>query len=165
VSGTLMDLQDLYSRYAADVRRFALYLCGNELLADDLTSETFLKAWCASSPIREPTVKAYLFTIVRHLYLSELRRTSRHDVLNDTIPSAARSQDETLESASTIKAVLRALRQLPEVDRAALLMRTQDLMPYEEIAQVLNLSIANAKVKVHRARLKLAALIPGTVVP
>jgi RNA polymerase sigma-70 factor (ECF subfamily) len=160
-----MDLQDLYSRYAADVRRFALYLCGNELLADDLTSETFLRAWCASSSIREPTVKAYLFTIVRHLYLSELRRTSRHDALNDTIPSPARSQEEALESASTIKAVLRALRQLPEVDRAALLMRTQDLMPYEEIAQVLNLSTANAKVKVHRARLKLATLIPRTVVP
>jgi RNA polymerase sigma-70 factor, ECF subfamily len=102
---------------------------------------------------------------VRHLYLSELRRTSRHDVLNDTIPSAARSQDEALEAASTTKAVLRALRQLPELDRAALLMRTQDLMPYEEIAQVLNLSTANAKVKVHRARLKLATLIPRTVVP
>ena len=160
-----MDLQDLHSRYAADVRRFALYLCGNELLADDLTSETFLRAWCASSPIRESTVKAYLFTIVRNLYLSELRRTSRHEDLHDTMPSGAPSQHERLESASTLKTVLHALRLLPEIDRAALLMRTQDRMPYDEIAQILNLSTANVKVKVHRARLKLATLIPRTVVP
>jgi DNA-directed RNA polymerase specialized sigma24 family protein len=40
-----MDLHELYSRYAADVRRFALYLCGDEALADDITSETFLRAW------------------------------------------------------------------------------------------------------------------------
>ena len=57
------------------------------------------------------------------------------------------------------------LRELPELDRAALLMRTQDGMPYEEIAQVLKISIANAKVKVHRARVKLATRIPRTVQP
>ena len=61
--------------------------------------------------------------------------------------------------------MLGALRQLPEVDRAALIMRAQDEMPYEEIAQALRLSLSSAKVKVHRARLKLAALIPRTVLP
>jgi RNA polymerase sigma-70 factor (ECF subfamily) len=160
-----MDLQDLYSRYAADVRRFALYLCGNEALADDLTSETFLRAWSSSSPIRESTVKAYLFTIVRHLYLSELRRSWRQDVLSETIPSTAPTQDREFESVWTMKTVMHALRQLPEIDRAALLLRTQGTMPYEEIARILNVSTANAKVKVHRARLKLAALIPRTVLP
>ena len=160
-----MDLQELYARYAGDVRRFALYLCGNEALADDLTSETFLRAWCSSSPIRESTVKAYLFTIVRHLYLTEMRRTSRHEELTDLIATNARSQDQHLESVSVVRTVLQALRQLPEIDRAALLLRTQERMPYDEIAQILNLSTANAKVKVHRARLKLATLIPRTVVP
>jgi RNA polymerase sigma-70 factor (ECF subfamily) len=160
-----VDLQDLYSRYAADVRRFALYLCGNEALADDLTSETFLRAWSSSSPIRESTVKAYLFTIVRHLHLSELRRSSRQDVLSETMPSAKPTQDREFESVSTMRIVLEGLRQLPEIDRAALLMRTHGEMPYEEIARILKVSTANAKVKVHRARLKLAALIPRTVLP
>jgi RNA polymerase sigma-70 factor (ECF subfamily) len=53
--------------------------------------------------------------------------------------------------------VAAALRQLPEVDRAALLMRAEDGLPYEEIAAALGLSVAAARVKVHRARLKLAA--------
>src|SRR5262245_25054221 len=101
-----MDLHDLYSRYAGDVRRFALYLCGNEALADDLTSETFLRAWNSSSPIRESTVKAYLFTIVRHLYLSERHRTLRHQELTETIPSAAPSQHDEVESSLTMTAVV-----------------------------------------------------------
>ena len=160
-----MDLHDLYSRYAADVRRFALYLCGDAALADDITSETFLRAWSSSSPIREATVKAYLFTIVRNLYLNELGRRSRHVELSDTLPSHSPTQDERLESGTALCAVWHALKQLPEIDRAALLMRTQDGMPYEQIAQALNISTPNAKVKVHRARLKLAALIPRTVEP
>jgi RNA polymerase sigma-70 factor (ECF subfamily) len=94
---------------------------------------------------REPTVKAYLFTIVRRLYLSELRRTARHEGLTDVLASDAPTQDDTLQSASTLKATLTMLRQLSEVDRAALLMRSQDGMPYEEIAQVLNLSTATRR--------------------
>jgi RNA polymerase sigma-70 factor (ECF subfamily) len=47
---------------------------------------------------------------------------------------------------------------LPETDRAALLMRAADEMPYEEIARSLGISVGAAKVKVHRARLALARL-------
>jgi RNA polymerase sigma-70 factor (ECF subfamily) len=160
-----MDLHDLYSRYAADVHRFALYLSGNAALADDLTSETFLRAWSSASPIREATVKAYLFTIVRNLYVSEIARSSRRVELTHDVPSALPGQHERLEAGARLREVLKVLRELPELDRAALLMRTQDGMPYEEIAQVLKISIANAKVKVHRARVKLATRIPGTVQP
>ena len=51
--------------------------------------------------------------------------------------------------------MLAALQQLPEIDRTVLLMRALDEMPYEEIAATLGISVVTAKVKVHRARLKL----------
>ena len=106
-------------------------------------------------------MKAYLFTIVRRLYLAEVHRTARRSELTDDMPSASPDQHRQLEYGTTLRVVLGALKQLPEVERAALLMRVQDAMPYEQIAQVLDISTANAKVKVHRARLKLAAVIPG----
>jgi RNA polymerase sigma-70 factor (ECF subfamily) len=59
------------------------------------------------------------------------------------------------EHKAELSAVLAALRLLSEVDRAALLMRVQEEMPYEEIAQALKLPVTTVKVKVHRARLKL----------
>jgi RNA polymerase sigma-70 factor (ECF subfamily) len=58
--------------------------------------------------------------------------------------------------------VLAALQALPEIDRAAVLMRAEEGMSYEEIAAALGISLPAAKVKVHRARLKLAeARLPG----
>jgi RNA polymerase sigma-70 factor (ECF subfamily) len=163
-----MDFHDLYRRYAGDVRRFALYLSGNAALADDITSETFLRAWSSVERIREATVKAYLFAIVRNLYLLELRRSSRHvelESFDDVLQSTEGSQEDRLDRQTALAMLLRALRTLPEVDRAALLMRTQNGMSYEDIAEALQLSLSSAKVKVHRARLKLASLLSRTVMP
>jgi RNA polymerase sigma-70 factor (ECF subfamily) len=142
-----------------------LYLSCDPGAADDLTSEAFLRAWSSTEPIREPTVKSYLFAIVRNLYLQELRRVSRHVELDEEMASPAPGQHEHLEQQTALASVLRALRRLPEVDRAALLMRSQDGMPYAEIAQALRLSVSAAKVKVHRARLALASLPEGRTLP
>src|SRR5580765_1119334 len=54
---------ELYARYAQDVYRFALYLSGDRHEAEDITSETFVRAWTATVPIRTETVKGYLLTI------------------------------------------------------------------------------------------------------
>src|SRR5215475_8725374 len=74
----MTDFSAMYSRYAADVFRFALFLSGDRGEAEDITSETFVRAWTAPGPIEASTVKGYLFTIARHLYLKTLRRRSRH---------------------------------------------------------------------------------------
>lgn len=152
------DFHDLYVRYAGDVHRFVTYLSGDPALADDITSETFLRAWTSASPIREGTVKAYLFTIARHLYFAESRRTAKIDELVDSVPSTAPGPADLAEHQASLRRVLKGLRTLPAVDRAALLLRVRDGLPYEDIAAALDLSLSNVKVKVHRARLKLAAL-------
>ena len=161
----MTDFHQLYATYAPDVHRFALYLSGDPALADDITSETFLRAWSSSAPIREATVKSYLFTIARHLYLHELRRRGRHEELPEDLPSPAQSQEELSQQSSALAAVFAALRRLPERDRAALLMRAQDEMSYEEIGRALGLSAGAARVKVHRARLKIVSWVPKEVMP
>ena len=61
----------------------------------------------------------------------------------------------------SLQLTLAALQTLPEVDRAALLMRAQDQVPYEDIARALGISVASAKVKVSRARIKLSLTLKG----
>ncbi len=151
----MTDIQNLYERYAGDVRRFALYLCGNVGMADEITSDTFVRAWLASGPIRQPTVKSYLFTIARNAYLDLMRRAARHAQLDENMPDTRISAQTQMEERAEVQAVLAALQQLPEIDRTVLLMRALDEMPYEEIAETLEISVVSAKVKVHRARLKL----------
>ena len=151
----MTDIENLYERYAGDVRRFALYLCGDVGRADDITSDTFVRAWMAADHIRQPTVKSYLFTIARHAYIDVLRRAARHTGLDENIPDTRISPQTQMELSAEVCAVLAGLQQLPEIDRTALLMRALDEMPYEEIAETLGIPMVTAKVKVHRARLKL----------
>jgi RNA polymerase sigma-70 factor (ECF subfamily) len=151
----MTDFHSIYQKYAPQVHRFALFLCGEAMLADDITSETFVRAWTARGKIREATVKAYLFTIARNLYRDHLRRNRRYQELEESLPDEAPSVHERAEHKAELNAVMAALQKLPEVDRAVLLMRVQEEMPYEEIAQALDLPLATVKVKVHRARLKL----------
>ena len=148
----------LYEKHAADVLRFATYLSGNRSDAEDITAETFVRAWTAPEPIEMATVKGYLFTIARNLFLHGLRRASRHTSIDEEIPDPAPDSPSRLGQEAELSAVLARLQTLPEVDRAALLMRAFDGLPYQEIAQALGISLSAAKVKVHRARAVLMKL-------
>ena len=151
----MTDIENLYECYAGDVRRFALYLCGDMVMADEITSDTFVRAWMAAGRIRQPTVKSYLFTIARNAYTDLLRRAARHTQLDENMCDTRISAQTQMEESAEVRAVLAALQQLPEMDRTVLLMRALDEMPYEEIAETLGISVVAAKVRVHRARLKL----------
>src|SRR5262249_53707810 len=135
------DPAELYTRHAADVFRFALYLSGNRAEAEDLTSETFVRAWTGPETIRVETVKGYLFTIARNLYLQSFRRRRREVELDAaveaTIPDPSGGPAAAAEEGSELRAVLAALQKLSESDRAALLMRAIHEMSYDEIARSL----------------------------
>jgi RNA polymerase sigma-70 factor, ECF subfamily len=85
----MTEFQDIYQRYAQDVHRFALYLSGNQAVAEDITSETFAGLWASDEKmIRMLTVKAYLIAIARHLYIDNRRSASRHVAIDPEHPSA-----------------------------------------------------------------------------
>ena len=151
----MTDIENLYRRYAGDVRRFALYLCGDAMMADEITSDTFVRAWMAADRIRQPTVKSYLFAIARNAYIDLLRRAARHTELDEKMRDTRISPLTQMEQSAEVRAVIAALQQLPEMDRTVLLMRALDEMSYEEIAETLGIPVIAARVKVHRARCKL----------
>jgi RNA polymerase sigma-70 factor, ECF subfamily len=153
-----MDFQCLYEKYSPAVRRFALFLCGDHAIADDITSDTFLRVWLAHGRIRELTVKSYLFAVARNAYRDLQRRGWRRAALDERGADPRASAQEHLEQKEELGAVLAGLQELPENDRAALLMRALDEMSYEEIAAALDITVATAKVKVHRARARLMAV-------
>ena len=153
-----LDFKGLYEKHASDVFRFAMYLSGNRSDAEDITAETFVRAWTAPQRIEMATVKGYLFTIARNVFRKGLRTTSRQTALSEDLPDPALGAPGRLEQQAELEAVLARLQELPEVDRAALLMRALDGLPYQEIAQALEISVSSARVKVHRARAVLMKL-------
>lgn len=151
----MTEFEALYERYAPIVLRYAVFLCGDRALAEDITSETFVRVWAAAGPIRHGTVRAYLFTIARNLYRDSWRRSRRHVALDEGVRDTRASAEKQAEDRSELGFVWSAMGELPETDRALLLMRTREELSYRDIAQALGVSLAAAKVRVHRARLRL----------
>jgi RNA polymerase sigma-70 factor (ECF subfamily) len=159
----MTDFSALYAKYAVDVFRFAMYLSGNRGEAEDITSETFVRAWAAPEPIALATVKGYLLTIARNLFLQELRKKSRAVPLHDNLRDPHPGPEAETEKKAEYVAVMAGLQQLPELDRAALLMSAFEGMPYAEVARALGISLAAVKMKIHRSRLALTVAGSGKI--
>ncbi|MGD1045248.1 MAG: RNA polymerase sigma factor [Bacteroidota bacterium] len=155
----LLTFNQLYHTYAKDVHRFAFWLCGDTDEANDITLETFERAWLADSEIRTETVKAYLFTIARNRFLYKRQQHKRHTSLNEAMPDTAIALETRTELQSELQLTLEAMQQLPEIDRTVLVLRAEEGLSYEEIARTTGLTVVAAKVKVFRARAKLVSLL------
>lgn len=151
----MLDFHDLYASYAPEVYRFAYWLAGDLAEAEDITSETFIRAWRHLGTIRTETLKAYLLQIARNVYLERIRKHRLQISLADVYPDPHPGPEALAEEYAELTMVQRVLQALPEIDRAAFILRVQQELPYEEIARVLQLSVVAVKVKVHRARKKL----------
>ncbi len=153
----MTSFEALYRRFAPDVFRFALYLSADRTLAEDITSETFVRAWTSPCAIRTATVKAYLLAIARNLTAEEMRRRRRHTELPEALPDGT-DLARLSGMRDALDRLTKELQKIPEGDRTALLMRVVEEMSYEEIAAALGISLAAVKTRIFRARLRLAEL-------
>lgn len=157
MSVTAMDpLEALYRQHAPALLRFAWGLCGDRSEAEDVVSETFARLLVRAPRIETRTALAYLLAVARNTYLTGLRRRRREVPLPDEIRAPEEDLAGRLDERARLGSVLEALRALPEGERAALLLRVDHGLSYEEIAAALGTSVGAAKVRVHRARLRLA---------
>ena len=152
----MIDFSELYRTHALDVHRFVLFLSGDPALADDILSETFIRLWHARDRVDLTTVKGYLLTIARNLFLADRRQNRSLTTLDERGADPRPDPERRVRAHLELATVLAALQTLPEIDRAAVLLRAEEGMSYDEVAAALGLSAVAARVKVHRARLKLA---------
>jgi RNA polymerase sigma-70 factor (ECF subfamily) len=94
----VIEFETPYERHAGAVFRFALSRSGDRALAEDITSETFVRLWTARARVDIQTVAGYLLTIARHLYLQgvsmERRRQSQGAPRADEAGGAAHEPGE-----------------------------------------------------------------------
>lgn len=152
-------LAELYAAHAAAVLRFLRDLFGDGTLAADATQETFARAFRKLGTLREDQKRLpWLFGIARNVALEQrkARRVARgrfaEDGELDGAPSGGRSPEALLLGHEAARLVTKAVRELPEERRAALLLRMDHALSYEEIAAALGWTVAKAKVEVFRAR-------------
>jgi RNA polymerase sigma-70 factor (ECF subfamily) len=151
------DLEALYRQHAVAVFRFAYGLSRNRSEAEDIVAEVFARVLTRANSIKSATARAYLLAVARNVFLDARRRSVRDARLLREIEHERPDTPERLDDGARLANALRALSALPEGERAALLLRLDHGLSYEEIAATLGISVAAAKVRVHRARLRLAS--------
>lgn len=157
----------LVARHQAAVFRLARALTGSDAAAEDVLQETFLAAWRAAGAYRgEGSVRAWLLTIAHHKAGRFLRRRAGEPTEHlplDALALAAGYGAEVVEGrveARERRAALEAaLGRLGAEERAILVLRDLEGLTGPEAADVLGLTLAGAKTRLHRARLRLMAAL------
>jgi len=152
-----MTFEQLYTDYFQDVYRFSVWLTRDTTRAEDLASETFIRAWGRRDRLRTETLKGYLFTIARNIFIKQQHLSSKSEALPEEMLDGAPDPHRTTSARMDLDRVSRALSRMPASDRLALVLRSEHSLPYEEIARILDISAGAARVKVHRARRRLLA--------
>jgi RNA polymerase sigma-70 factor, ECF subfamily len=144
----------------------ALRLVGNAAEAEDLSQETFLKAFEHFSELRgSPTAGGWLKTVVTNMSLNHLKRyrarwsffselkvgSAEHEPTEPEFPSPE-NLEESLELSDDLELVERALLTLPAAQRVPLVLYHIEGLRYEEIARKLNISLGKVKTDIFRGR-------------
>jgi RNA polymerase sigma-70 factor (ECF subfamily) len=133
--------------------------------ADDVVQETFLRAQANVDVLREPEkLSAWLFRIAHNLCMDHLRarQSSRIDADADPESAAACEVGRTerdLERGEMSSCVRAKVDSLPASDRAVILLFDLKELSQQEIADVLGIEVGAVKVRLHRARKKLRAVL------
>ena len=160
-----MDFWNIYDDYYERVKKFIFALVKDEWVADDLIQETFIKVQKNVHQLRdESKLSSWIFKIAYNLCQDHFRKKSpssqREQVLSEKkgILSEPLFQRQ-LEQHQMSACVQDKIRLLPESYQTVLVLF--DLMEFnhQEIAEILDISIENVKVRLHRARRKLKTIL------
>lgn len=155
--------EELIERHQNAVIGTVAKMLGNSSDAEDITQQVFIRLW-KSAPRYQPTAKftTFMFTIARNLVFNESRRRSRKkehsideredDFHLQTPDTQTAAPDAELIHAELQNSIDRAIANLPEKQRLAVILRRYEGMPYDEIGRILELSIPAVKSQLFRAR-------------
>jgi RNA polymerase sigma-70 factor (ECF subfamily) len=150
----------LFLSYYDRIHRYLLGMLHDPLEAEDLTQETFLRAYSERSSLRESrALLAWLYRIATNLSLDRIRRRGRcepheTDVEPDELELAHDTPllPQLVEQGEMSSCVQRHLDTLPGSHRAVILLHDALGLTGPEVADALGISLATAKMRLHRAR-------------
>ena len=151
-AGSEAAFEVVFERYGPGILSFCRHMLGSQEEAEDALQHTFAAAYddLRRNAGREIRLKPWLFTIARNRCLSMLR-ARRDDVHVEREPVAA-GLAEQVEQRAEFRALVRDIGQLPDEQRAALLLAEVADLPHVEIAEVLDCEVPRVKALVFRAR-------------
>jgi RNA polymerase sigma-70 factor (ECF subfamily) len=156
-------LVDRYKDMACNV---AYRLVGDRDAAGDMAQESFIAAYSSLADFRQGAkFSSWLYRIVLNKckdHLRARRETVGVDELREVLPCRQQTPEQALSSRQTSDAVQRALNALPLDYREVVVLKHIEELEYQEIADILGISVNALKVRAHRGREMLKQLLQGT---
>lgn len=151
----------------------AVRLLGRQADAEDVAQEVFLKAFQHFDTIADsPSAGAWLRTVARNACLnhlsryrarwrlfSELRQGNEEDIETSVLAALAQAPDVSHDEAEQGRRLELALRRLPDAQRVPLVLFHFEEVSYQEIADMLRVSLAKVKTDIHRGREALKVIL------
>ncbi len=152
---SLNAFNNLYEHYLPKIYRYILNRVGNKTVAEDITSQTFLKALRKLNTFDyNKSFGGWLYTIAHNNIIDFYRKNRKYVVSTEALEVFLESDEKTetrAEKAEITKNVLNVLKNLPESYQQILSLRFFEEKTNTEIAEVLGCSVNNVNVKIHRA--------------
>ena len=153
----MTDFREVYSLYFREVYRYALSLCRNESVAEEITQETFYKALAnLDSFDGKCKISVWLCQIAKNSYISMCRKNKYLDFnANPDLPQDNGSIEDRYFDKETAFAIHKILHTLDEPYKEVFSLRTFGELSFKQIAELFGKTEAWARVTYHRARLKI----------
>ena len=174
--GDTSAFEQLIERHQALVAGTIARMLGSNAEVEDIAQQVFIRVWkSAGRYVARAKFTTWLLKITRNLVFNEMRRAKRHPHLpvqiepdTEEMPlrdEAASTPDATLLQTELQEAIGKAITLLPETQRMALILRRYEELSYEEIADVLDLSVPAVKSLLFRARTELRERLKNYLEP
>ena len=138
---TAKDFKMIYDAHFDDLRRYLIYRSGDQDLSKDIAQNVFMKVWTKKIEIASGNIKSLLFKMATDEFISHIRKKKVEKEYTESIDlkliREPDNNDDLLEKKVLFQ---KALNQLPEKQKTALLMNKMQGLTYKEIAEILNLS-------------------------
>lgn len=146
---TVNDYNLCVDRHADGLYRFMLKHVRDTEIARDLVQEAFAKVWLKVSEIDPEKAKSYLFSTAYHTMIDQIRRDKRQGSF-DEVDQCKLSHSEQFSDLNEV--LHAALETLPDIQKSVVLLRDYEGYAYAEIGEICDLSEAQVKVYIFRAR-------------
>jgi len=169
--------RQILAAFREAIHRYIGGIVRDPAVAEDLTQETLLRAHLNLATLKDPArLTSWLYRIATNICHDRFRQSSRHERIQSLdeeaagdsergrlqdLPDAGPRLDRILEQKEMSACVQRYLMDLPDSYRAVILLHDEAGMTNPEIAEMLGVSVATVKIRVHRAREKLRAVLRG----
>ena len=155
----MTEFEEIFRTYFSDVHLFAMGLTGNSAVADEITSETFLKAMRAVDGFRgDCDIRVWLCQIAKNTYYSYAKRDKRVTPVEDLEGECAgqsAAPDETVAARDEAMRIHEVLHSLPEPYKEVFMLRAFGELSFAHIGKVFGKTENWACVTYHRARTKI----------